>query len=271
MAVCIEIPSQLKGLHHPSRRVPTDLALDIPDEQFHVIRPIILVGLLSRSGRHGGGKLLRTRCDKQPAGPRRRCPRGHAHVETVRHATPTREQRSLGQIVVSLMLLLLVLMRVRASRGPGDGPSGVRRHRSSQRQAAQHARHAPRVPMSPLLSSLMMMRSFSFPVDQGEIQIESIGQGRGSFGTSGVGRDDDPVPPPVDLGLDIPDHGHLGQEVVTGDIKEPLDLRGVQIHGDDVITPGYGEQVGDESAERRPVEGSTTGFLGTSSPGLTWR
>ena len=80
------------------------------------------------------------------------------------------------------------------------------------------------------------MTSFPFPVDQCEVEVQSIGQSCGTFGASRIGTDDDPFPPTLDLGLDIPDHGHLGQEVVAGNIEESLDLRGVKVHGDDVVT-----------------------------------
>ena len=38
----------------------------------------------------------------------------------------------------------------------------------------------------------------------------------------------------------------LGVEVVDGDVEEALDLAGVQVHGDDVVTPGRLEHVGHE-------------------------
>ena len=41
------------------------------------------------------------------------------------------------------------------------------------------------------------------------------------------------------------EHG-FGVEVVDRDIEEPLDLRGVEVHGEDAADAGGGEQVGDE-------------------------
>lgn len=176
-------------------------------------------------------------------------------------------------------MLLLLFLSVSAGRCTGNRAGRERRHGSTQRQAAQHARHAPSggVLTGFLLASGVVMSSLSFPVDQREIEVQPIRQSRRALGTSSVGRDDDPVPPAVDLGLDVPDHGHLGQEVVTGDIEEPLDLRSVQVHRDDVVTPGDGEQVGDESATARfrGKRGVNRGCkLPTTRPcglGLTWR
>jgi hypothetical protein len=175
-------------------------------------------------------------------------------------------------------MLLLLFLSVSAGRCTGNRAGRERRHGSTQRQAAQHARHAPsRGVLSGFLSPGVMVSSLSFPVDQREIEVQPVRQSRRALGSSSVGRDDDPVPPAVDLGLDVPDHGHLGQEVVTGDIEEPLDLRGVQVHRDDVVTPGDGEQVGDESATTR-FRGKTGGQPGLQAAdhpavrsGLTWR
>jgi hypothetical protein len=92
MAVCKEQRRQREILLMMMVQVKTDLALDIPDEQLHVIRPLILVCLLSSRRSDSRSELLRSGGDEHPARSRRRSPRGHAHVETVRHATSAREQ-----------------------------------------------------------------------------------------------------------------------------------------------------------------------------------
>jgi len=86
------------------------------------------------------------------------------------------------------------------------------------------------------------------------------------LGSSGVGRDDDHVPPVLNVVLDPairsqksqylvlnrpmmqhpPNHARLGPKVVDGHLKESLNLRGMQVHGDDVIASGDLQHVGDE-------------------------
>lgn len=66
------------------------------------------------------------------------------------------------------------------------------------------------------------------------------------LGTTCVGTDDDGVFPAWDLLLDVRSEDRLGEQVVDGDIKESLDLRGVQVEGNDVVCAGDSEQVGDE-------------------------
>lgn len=73
-----------------------------------------------------------------------------------------------------------------------------------------------------------------------------VGQSGGALGTAGIGRDDDGVPPVGDLLLDVRHHGWLGEEVVDGDVEKALDLGGVEVHCDDVVGAGDGEEVGDE-------------------------
>lgn len=43
-----------------------------------------------------------------------------------------------------------------------------------------------------------------------------------------------------------PDHARFGPEVVDGNLEEALDLAGVEVHSDDVVTSGDLEHVGDE-------------------------
>jgi hypothetical protein len=46
--------------------------------------------------------------------------------------------------------------------------------------------------------------------------------------------------------LDVEDHEGFRPEVIDGDIEEPLNLTGVQVHRDNVIAPSDGHHVGDE-------------------------
>ena len=67
------------------------------------------------------------------------------------------------------------------------------------------------------------------------------------LGTTRVGRNDNGIPPIRYLLLDISHHARLGKEIVDGNIEKALNLRGVKVHGDDVIGTGNGEEVGDQS------------------------
>ena len=55
------------------------------------------------------------------------------------------------------------------------------------------------------------------------------------FRSAGVRRDDAPGTPFRDVFPDPLEHGRLGVQVVDGDVEETLDLRGVQVHRDDVV------------------------------------
>lgn len=66
------------------------------------------------------------------------------------------------------------------------------------------------------------------------------------LGTTCVGTDDDGVLPSRDLLLDICREDWFGEQVVDGDIKESLDLRSVQVEGNDVVCTSDSEQVGHE-------------------------
>ena len=71
-------------------------------------------------------------------------------------------------------------------------------------------------------------------VDESEAEVEAVGDGSSSLGTTGVRRDNDTV---LDLEVvaDPAEGAGLGVEVVDGDVKEALDLRGVEIHSDDMV------------------------------------
>lgn len=71
-------------------------------------------------------------------------------------------------------------------------------------------------------------------VDESEAEVEAVGDGSSSLGTAGVRRDNDTV---LDLEVvaDPAEGAGLGVEVVDRDIEEALDLRGVEIHSDDMV------------------------------------
>ena len=71
------------------------------------------------------------------------------------------------------------------------------------------------------------------------------------LGTSRIRTDDDAFLPTRDLSLDIRYHGQLSEQVVAGNVEETLDLRGVEIHRDNVIRPSNGEKTGDKSCGGR--------------------
>lgn len=92
-------------------------------------------------------------------------------------------------------------------------------------------------------------RNLRFPptvgVDQGKVDLERVRHARDPLRTPGVLRDDDHVPPAVHVLLDPPDDGRLGVEIVHGDLEEALHLGGVEVHRDDVVHPGDGQEVRD--------------------------
>ena len=69
------------------------------------------------------------------------------------------------------------------------------------------------------------------------------------LGSTRVRRDDDGVLPIRHFLLDIRHHARLAEQVVHRNIKESLDLAGVEVHGDDVVSAGDSEEVGDQSVK----------------------
>ena len=65
--------------------------------------------------------------------------------------------------------------------------------------------------------------------------------------TTCVWTDDDGVLPSWDLLLDVCSEDGLGEKVVDGDIEEALDLRSVQVEGNDMVGSGDSKQVCDKS------------------------
>jgi hypothetical protein len=82
-------------------------------------------------------------------------------------------------------------------------------------------------------------------MEEREISVEPIGNGCGTLGTSSVGRDNHAVSD-VKVLPDVLDGSGFGVEIVNGDIKEALYLRGVEIHRNDVIAARFAQHVGNE-------------------------
>ena len=78
------------------------------------------------------------------------------------------------------------------------------------------------------------------------LNIAPVRDGCDPLGAPRIGTDDAGVPP---LGYVLPDpleDGRLRVEVVHRNVKEALDLGGVQVHGDDLVGARRGEHVGHE-------------------------
>lgn len=87
-----------------------------------------------------------------------------------------------------------------------------------------------------------LVRTSALFVDKSKAEVEAIGNRSGALGTTGVRRDNDTV---LDLEVvaDPAEGAGLGVQVVDGDVEEALDLRGVEVHGDDVVAAGSLEHV----------------------------
>jgi hypothetical protein len=74
-------------------------------------------------------------------------------------------------------------------------------------------------------------------VNESKAEVEAISDGSSSLGTTSVGGDNNTV---LDLEVvaDPAEGAGLSVEVVDGDVEEALDLRGVEIHSDDVVAAG---------------------------------
>ena len=69
------------------------------------------------------------------------------------------------------------------------------------------------------------------------------GQQDPPLGTASVRTNDNTVPPPLDVLFDVRDHQGLRVQVIHWNVEKPLDLAGMQVHGNDVITASNGEHV----------------------------
>lgn len=83
-------------------------------------------------------------------------------------------------------------------------------------------------------------------MDQCKLHAHRVCNGRRTLSATRVRADNDSLPVARDVALDVALQKRPAVEVVDRDIKVPLVLRVMQIHGDDVIGAGAGEQVGDQ-------------------------
>ncbi len=88
-------------------------------------------------------------------------------------------------------------------------------------------------------------------VDDGQAHLQAAGQRQGPDHAAHVRRDDQQVVRHRIVFLDVDRHQRRGLEVVGGDVEEALDLARVQIHGQDPVGPGAGDQVGDQLGGNR--------------------
>jgi len=77
----------------------------------------------------------------------------------------------------------------------------------------------------------------AFFVDEGEAEVEAVGDGGSSLCATSVGRHDNAVLD-FEVVADPAESAGFSVEVVDGDIEEALDLRSVEIHSDDMVAAG---------------------------------
>ena len=82
-------------------------------------------------------------------------------------------------------------------------------------------------------------------VHNGQAHAQLLGEGAGAGHAAHVGGDDDHlVLPAVKAVVEIVGENGVAQQIVHGDVKEALNLVGVEIHGEDPVGAGAGDQVG---------------------------
>lgn len=74
----------------------------------------------------------------------------------------------------------------------------------------------------------------SLLVDESKSRVETVSNRCGTLGTTGIGRYNDAVLN-VQVLADPSQDGGFCVKVIHRDVEEPLDLRGVKIHGDDMV------------------------------------
>lgn len=74
-------------------------------------------------------------------------------------------------------------------------------------------------------------------VDKGETEVEAVGDGGSSLCTASIGRHNNTILH-LEVIADPAEGAGLSVQVVDGNIEESLDLRGVEIHSDDMVAAG---------------------------------
>ena len=93
-------------------------------------------------------------------------------------------------------------------------------------------------------------------VDDGEVGAEPLGDGARAHDSADIGRDDGDFFLAEAL-ADIAQENGCGEEVVSGDIKEALNLCGVEVDGEYAVGACVGDHIGDEF---RGDRGARAGF-----------
>ena len=83
----------------------------------------------------------------------------------------------------------------------------------------------------------------------GKTRFKHIAVNHRHLGTAGVGRNHNAVV--ADQSLEVGNHDRTGIEVIHGDIKESLNLLGVEIDGQHAVGTGNGQKIGDQFGGNR--------------------
>lgn len=82
-------------------------------------------------------------------------------------------------------------------------------------------------------------------VDNDEVGAEFFGEFAGQFDAADIWRSDDEVVVEVTFS-DVVDEDDAGVEMVEGNVEEALYLWSVQVHGEDAVCSGLGQEIGYE-------------------------
>jgi len=81
-------------------------------------------------------------------------------------------------------------------------------------------------------------------VDYGDGHIQLFGEGAGSLHAPGVGGNQDHVPVTLEPFPQILQEDRGRVEVVNGDVEKALNLAGVEVHAQEAVGPGGGQEIG---------------------------
>ena len=101
-------------------------------------------------------------------------------------------------------------------------------------------------------------------VDNGEAGIHLLGEGAGAFHAAGVRGDHDDV---AGEGAELLQEHRTGIQVIDGAVEEALDLAGMQVHGDDALGTGHGEEIGNERGADRSAGAGLAVLAGVAEVG----
>ena len=93
-------------------------------------------------------------------------------------------------------------------------------------------------------------------VDNGQFGVQAAGHGQGADHPAHIRRHDHQLVRLGIVGLHVVGQQGRRQQVVGGDVEEALNLARVQVHGQDPVGAGAGDQVGDQlGGDRRAAAG----------------